>query len=331
MTRQKTAVNSCNLAFVTLVVYLDVNSKHNPMKRFRKTRSKRFSSTPVDPQLPPVKLKTFISGHESFTAYQLADNQVLLSLNQIVPYPGRECQKEALSFINSNYLEKTLVTLPNKRQSTLYPLPTVTAFWSHLNSLGQLPEREKKLLALFLAEQPIQVLNAKEKIPILPPKKQLSFVHPQQLAKSFKIHLNQEIEITILAQNTNYYIDIFEGLTALGTQPTWLLNLSHSSRKNQALKRKGYSGRIYNLAYQDSDGIFEVSALKFSDWLVVWEYFGTKGNTKAIAILRSFAHISLHQRIKDACLVMVESNATSVGQKVLHLSHNSNTDNQLAQ
>jgi hypothetical protein len=130
------------------------------------------------------------------------------------------------------------------------------------------------------------------------------------------VALTETIQLPILVLNNAYYIEILEGLMALGTQPTWLEELRDGDKRSKALRRKGYSGDIKILTTSVDEELFEVKALSLFDWLAIWEYFATKNNSKAISILRSLALFNLDRRVKSAFCANVVATATTATRKL---------------
>ncbi|MCA1991447.1 MAG: hypothetical protein LDL41_05285 [Coleofasciculus sp. S288] len=249
---------------------------------------------------PTVKLKRFWCNNISFLAYQLRNGQIVLSENQMVPQANSDIKKFVKTFIRENKLKTLSAMLPNRSISTVYPLQTVTAVWSNLNSTEQLPLREKKLLASFLSEQPIEdkkTLSGKQAC-CINSKAEVTDADPRFAATVVKIKLTKTTQINILVFFNSYYIEIYEGFQQLGTEPTWLEELHDSERRKKTLRQKGFSGEIKTIDYQDNDKIWRVQALSILDWISIWTYFAAKGNTKAIELLQSLAILNIDRRVK---------------------------------
>lgn len=249
---------------------------------------------------PTVKLKRFWCNNISFLAYQLRNGQIVLSESQMVPQANRDIKKFVKSFISENKLGTLSVTLPNRSTSTVYPLSTVTAVWSNLNSTEQLPLREKKLLASFLSEQPIEDKKtlSDEVAGCINSKTEVTNADLRLVASVVKIKLTKTTQINVLVLYNSYYIEIYEGFQQLGTQPTWLEELHDSERRKKTLRQKGFSGEIKTIDYQDKNKVWRVQALSILDWISIWTYFAAKGNTKAIELLQSLAILNMDRRVK---------------------------------
>jgi hypothetical protein len=247
-----------------------------------------------------VKLQRFWCGGQSFMAYQLTNGQVVMSERQMTLQTAQKAQKEAQEFVTSHNLEAIRVVIPNRSLINAYPLATVVAFWSYLNSLQRLPEREKRLLSALLLEKPVREEPEQNK--------EVSVVELSQLSeqshpvKRIQLQLDKHMQLTVLLLPTEECrIEKTEGLIAIGASPTWLLEMSSSPKKAESLRRKGFSGTTEICYYPTPEGVAEVETLSFDDWLTVWEYFANRGNTRSTALLKAIALESLSNRI-DAAL-----------------------------
>ncbi|HEY9706793.1 MAG TPA: hypothetical protein V6D48_01180, partial [Oculatellaceae cyanobacterium] len=143
-----------------------------------------------------VKLQRFWCGGQSFMAYQLTNGQVVMSERQMTLQTAQKAQKEAQEFVTSHNLEAIKVVIPNRSLINAYPLATVVAFWSYLNSLQRLPEREKRLLSAFLLEKPVREEPEQNK--------EVSVVELSQLSeqshpvKQIQLQLDKNVQLTVL-------------------------------------------------------------------------------------------------------------------------------------
>lgn len=270
----------------------------------------QFKATSI---LPAVKSKRFWCNNVSFLAYQLKNGEIVLSENQIIPSINRAIKKSAKTFISSNNLKTIKVTLPNRSNTIAYPLSTVIALWSNLNSTEQLPPREKQLLAGFLSNYHIKEGSNYDIGCGTNAKIEVTDVDLRMVATPISIKLTRSIEIQVLILHNNYFIEVYESLSKLGTQPTWLEELYDSERKKKTLMQKGFSGEIKTIDYQENNKVWRVQAVSILDWLNICEYFATKGNTKAINILKSLATLNLDRRVKTKFCPNVVATATSIG------------------
>jgi hypothetical protein len=277
--------------------------------------SSAMYATCVPPQKPIsiVQLKRFWCNNVSFLAYQLKNGEIVLSENQMVPSANKTLKKFAKAFISSNNLKTIKVTLPNRSNSTVYPLSTVTALWSNLNSTEQLPSREKQLLAGFLSNYPIKEGSNYNADCGRNAKTEVTDANLRMVATPIFIKLTKKIEIQVLVLHNNYYIEVYEGLSKLGTQPTWLEELHNSERRKKTLRQKGFSDEIKTIDYQEDNKVWRVQTLSLLDWINICDYFAAKGNTKAIDILKSLAILNLDRRIKATFCPNVVATATSIG------------------
>jgi hypothetical protein len=253
---------------------------------------------PTQKSIPTVKLKRFWCNQVSFLAYQLKNGEIVLSENQIILSANRNIKKIVKNFISSNNLKTIKATLPNRSNSIVYPISTVTALWSNLNSTQQLPSREQQLLAGFLSNSPIQEGSKYNADGGKNAKTEVTDTDLRMIALPVSIKLTKKIEIQVLVLHNNYYIEIYEGLSKLGTQPTWFEELHDSERRKKILRQKGFSGEIKTIDYQEDNKVWRVQAFSVLDWINICDYLATKGNTKAIDVLKSLAILNLDRRVK---------------------------------
>ena len=262
---------------------------------------------------PTVKLKRFWCNDVSFLAYQLQNGEIVLSENQMVPSANRTIRKFAKAFISSNKLKTILVTLPNQSSSTVYPLSTVISLWSNLNSTEQLPPREKRLLAGLISNYPIKERSNSEKSADCGNTKAEvteAELDLRMIATPIIIKLTKKIQIKVLIIHNNHYIEVYEGLSKLGAQSTWLDELHDCDRRKKTLRQKGFSGEVKTIDYQENNKVWRVQALSVLDWINVCEYFAHKNNSKAIDILKSLAILNLDRRVKTTFAPNVVATAT---------------------
>jgi hypothetical protein len=240
-----------------------------------------------------VKLRRFWCGEIPFIAYQLPNGEIAMSQTQSLPNESKAIVKIAADFISTNKLKTIRATLPNHALAVLYPLPTITALWNHLHNMGKLPEREK-LMSALLAGRPVKDDNHLLR---LTPADFLVKVEqaPETLAKVVLVQV-EKFSLRVLLQSGAIFIPDHEGLTVIGVPLSWLLELNPAQKKAQILWHKGFSFKEELLCYQELD-VFQVKTHSRSDWLILWEYFASKGNTKALSLLRHLAYRGLESRV----------------------------------
>jgi hypothetical protein len=181
-------------------------------------------------------------------------------------------------------------TLPNRTETVLYPLSTITALWNHLHNMGELPFREKLLFALEagipVKEDPDQVGDFVVRVETA----------PLGLAKVFLVQV-EKFSLRVLLHKGKIFIPDHEALTVINAPLSWLIEINPAQKKARILKQKGFSYNEELLYFQDRV-VFQVKTHSLSDWLVVWEYFASKGNTKALSLLR---HLALEGLARQVC------------------------------
>lgn len=257
---------------------------------------------PESPHYPTsVELERFWCSGISFLAYQLSNGEIAMNQTQSLPATSKSITKIAEDFISNNHLTTVKATLPNQGTVVLYPLLTVVALWSYLLSINKLPNR-KKLLTAILAGKP--VLKDSELLPIISNDFNLKVEQsPNILAKSTNLQIEDFLLAILLYQDTFYIADA-EGLLLINVPAIWLSELNPTQKKAQTLKKNGFSFQEKMIFYQENK-LFQVKARVWSDWIIIWEYFAGKGNTKALSLLRHLAVQGLRHRMESLVLDIV--------------------------
>jgi hypothetical protein len=106
--------------------------------------------------------------------------------------------------------------------------------------------------------------------------------------------------IHLLIYGKQLYIPSHEGLYLIGVEPNWL-NIPEKSRKERMLKSLKFSFEEILLCYQIGNPgqyVF-VEAYSYQDWLIVWSYFASKGNSRAMSVLRWLAQFGMEEHVKS--------------------------------
>jgi hypothetical protein len=266
-----------------------------------------MTASPLIPAQPPLtKMKRFWCKDACFMAYQIIKSgQIVLSIRQMTIKAVRKPDQVAAEFIASNNLEQIEVTLPNRSKVTAYPLPTVVAYWSYLNSFGLLPEHEKKVLAALISGEQIkeEKVYLQENISRVAPTPVEAIDHPVPLAKAFPVKILEEAELTVFVLENSHYpfwVEETEGLEYIGANPTWFVEQTGAARKDEFLKKKKCS-MSRKTCFQERDGrIFQVNVRPFCDWICIWQYFGNQKNSRALSLLGELALCNIDKRIQTA-------------------------------
>jgi hypothetical protein len=246
--------------------------------------------------LASVKLQRFWCGDIPFVAYQFGTGEIAMNQAQFLPAYSTALSKIASNFIETHHLPTVKAILPNHTIATLYPLiPTVRAVWSHFQAKGKL-SAQKKLLRELLTSTPIlkdeDILLSKtseSKIEVASASTTLA------IATTLKI---QELSLPAFLYEGSLYICDQEGLSIINVSLRWLIELNPAQRKAMLLKKSGFSFREEMLFYQENR-LFQLKARVWSDWIILWEYFAKKGNSKALSILRHLATQGLEKSLLD--------------------------------
>ncbi|MBE9128594.1 MULTISPECIES: hypothetical protein [unclassified Coleofasciculus] len=118
----------------------------------------------------------------------------------------------------------------------------------------------------------------------------------EKIATEVPIELKVGKVLKIILFEKNYYITNFEGLKVIETSLNWLQDIS--PRKLRSLKKFGFTGESKFIIYKNKIGYFKKEARSFEEWVAVWTYFASMGNTKAAEILRLLTLKNLGDRIK---------------------------------
>lgn len=255
----------------------------------------------------PVKLRRFWCGEIPFLAYQFPNGEIAMSQTQSLPSFSTVFNRIADNFISANGLSTVKATLPNHAIATLYPLPTVMALWNHLLDIGK-PLERKELLNAFKAGMPILEDSA---LLLMKPNDFRVRVEqaPSTLAQAIKLQI-EKFSLSILLHSETIYISDDEGLSVIGVPITWLIELNLAQKKARTLKSSGFSFKEELLFYQDVC-LFQVKARLWEDWLILWEYFAGKGNTRSLLLLRYLAAQGLERRVASTIGSQLKSNPQS--------------------
>lgn len=161
-----------------------------------------------------------------------------------------------------------------------------------------MPNRKELRKALLTG---ILVLEDTELLPIMSNELKVKVEQsPATLARSINLQV-EDFLFTVLLYRDIFYISDNEGLLLINVPAIWLTELNSAQKKAQALKRNGFSFQEETIFYQNND-IFQVKARVWSDWIIIWEYFAKKGNTKALSLLRHLAVQGFKNRIESVLL-----------------------------
>jgi hypothetical protein len=245
----------------------------------------------------PVKLQHLYCGSIPFLGYQLPTHEITMTKSQALPSHGKIVDTVARNFVVEQELPTIKAKLPNHSIVVAYPLnPTVTELWKYLDSY--LTDKQKQLRDALLAGNPVLeeswIINPETQGELrVETEAQLSV----KLAKNWEFQAGQFI-ISVLEQEENIYLSDSKGLSVIGVPANWIAQINPAQKKAQLLKQNGFSFKEETLFYQKTD-LFQVRARIWSDWLAVWEYFASKGNRKALTLLKTLALQGLGNKVES--------------------------------
>jgi hypothetical protein len=239
----------------------------------------------------PVKLQRFWCGDIPFIAYQFPNKEIAMSQTQSLPAFSTAISKIASDFISNHRLPTVKAILPNRANTTLYPLTTVIALWNHFLSIDPFFSRNR-LLKEFLSGTPI--LENSNFVLMESSNLKVDLI-PATLVEVINVQIGSFLLSVFLEEDTIYISDK-EGLSVINAPTCWIYELNPAQKKARILKSKGFSFQDKILFYQKNH-IFQSRARIWSDWVILWEYFAGKGNTKALSLLRHLATQGLENNV----------------------------------
>lgn len=263
------------------------------------------TESPLIPVQPPLtKIKRFWCKDAPFVGYEIIENkEIVLSPRQLTIKSVKKPDQVAVEFIKANNLSSREVTLPNRSKITAYPLCTVVAYWSYLNSFGLLPEHEKKVLAALISGEEIKEEKAylRENGSRVAPTPVEIIDHPVPLAKVVKVEILEGTELSIFViddrSRHQFWIEETEGLSIIKASPTALIEQTGEARREEYLKKKKCS-MTRKTCFQERDGkVFKVHIRPFYDWIRIWQYFGNQKNSRALSLLAELAMCNIETRL----------------------------------
>lgn len=253
-------------------------------------------------------------------AYQVTESgEIVLSARQLIIKNVKTIDKTAKEFIEANKLPTKEVTLPNRSQVTAYPLQTVVAYWSYLNSFNRLPDTEKKVLAALISGEEIKEEREylKENASRITPKAVENIDHPVPLAKVVKVKILPETpELTIFVMNDNpthlYWIEETEGLQYIKASTTALCEQTGGARREEFLKKKKCSFAVKSCFVEKDGRVYKVNIRPLYDWIRIWQYFGSQKNSRALSLLAELAMWNIENRLIQGAVETKSEKVTSI-------------------
>jgi hypothetical protein len=252
-----------------------------------------------DSQLPRVSISYWRYHGESWRAYQLPNGAKLMSDRQMAQLVGQP-KKTVREFIESQNLERMDVQVDNGKLIRAYPLSVAAIYLSKLLTSGDL---DKHPLGIPRGEWHSLINALCKKEPgreITPNPCFFTGNYRVEIARPLQVELSGNIRIEILAvPSGEYRIEYQEGLKCIEHKNlTWLV--SYSPKKAKTFSDLKLSKDVMECRVRTHDGFKSMYALSLSDWLSVWEYFASRGNRYALALLKAFAREGIDMLMKKA-------------------------------
>lgn len=124
----------------------------------------------------------------------------------------------------------------------------------------------------------------------------------EQIAVEIKIQiqLGQELKVLqLFAKDGDYYLSDAQGLQIIEAPSNWLNQINTCPRKLKRLTPKGFTDTIQVILYKNHLGYFKTEVRSWRQWLAIWAYFATRGNSKAANLLMQLSAESLEKRIQS--------------------------------
>ncbi|MEM7580378.1 MAG: hypothetical protein ACFB02_22685 [Mastigocoleus sp.] len=230
-----------------------------------------------------------------YWVYQLPNGSQVMTKRQIGKFV-EQSRDDVDTFIKYHDMEAMTVELPNRELTQVYSLSTCVAYLERLLANGRLrfhrlslkPREWDKLIDLLSTDKGGKAIT--------PNPCYFDGSYSVVSAQAIPIQLNEGIDLEILVlPSGEYRIEHEEGLRCIKAPSKWLS--THSSNKAKIFNKLKLSRDIVECRIHDKESEKSLYTLNFSEWLSIWKHFASRRNTKAVAVLTSFARTNLHVRI----------------------------------
>jgi hypothetical protein len=119
-------------------------------------------------------------------------------------------------------------------------------------------------------------------------------------AELIQVEVNK-FKFFVLKHENQIFIPTHEGLRLIGVDVSWISAMGEKRKK--VLKKRQFSFNEKLICYQTYQtdlnriNFFFAGSYSWSDWLILWSYFASYRNTKAIQVLRYLAEQGLEHYI----------------------------------
>jgi hypothetical protein len=107
-------------------------------------------------------------------------------------------------------------------------------------------------------------------------------------AKRIEINLDR-FHFFVVKHEQQFFIPTNEGLRLINVNIDWISALGN--RRKRTLERYGFSFKEQLICYEIEGRSFFGGSYSWSDWLRLWSYFASKGNSSAVRLLRVLAEL----------------------------------------
>jgi hypothetical protein len=107
-------------------------------------------------------------------------------------------------------------------------------------------------------------------------------------AKRIEINLDR-FHFFVVKHEKQFFIPTNEGLRLINVNIDWISGLGN--RRKRTLERYGFSFKEQLICYEIEGRSFFGGSYSWSDWLRLWSYFASKGNSSAVRLLRVLAEL----------------------------------------
>jgi hypothetical protein len=107
-------------------------------------------------------------------------------------------------------------------------------------------------------------------------------------AKRIEINLDR-FHFFVVKHEKQFFIPTNEGLRLINVNIDWISALGN--RRKRTLERYGFSFKEQLICYEIEGRSFFGGSYSWSDWLRLWSYFASKGNSSAVRLLRVLAEL----------------------------------------
>lgn len=265
-------------------------NKANPQRVIKLMFSRNQNSA----EFPKVATTSFQWQQFSCVAYKLPSGDLVMSERQMAQAVGKSISS-AKSFTKKHNLTAIQVKLLNTQVISVYPFSTVIDYWQYLTQSGLITSNCKCrvcLKELVISFKP-NAYNASGK----------SYSQNNEATFPVTLPLENKASLEVIPlPDSEIRISLTSGLGIVGHTVEWISALALTPKKLHKLQNKGFTGRTIRCKVHINNEETLVDTLGIRDWLIIWEFFATRGNTKAGEVLRACAEENVAHRVEKVNL-----------------------------